>query len=140
MSRNRARRPILIEIERNGKKAKSIGCPYCKPSHELQMDGTLSPCGTSLSIQAVQNIYFERNLVCIVCGKTGGTLVKCPAGYKHIHDCYPGKKIFNKAPRLSKVAAIAWKLPKAVLKAMKINPIQVTDDKGKVLGYSFDKP
>jgi hypothetical protein len=140
MSRDRKRTPLLIETVKDGKKIKTIGCPYCKPSHELLPNGAVSPCGTYLLIQAVQNIYFEKNITCIVCGKGDGTFTKAGENYKHLHDCTPGKKIFNKAPTLSLRAALAWRLPAQIQKLTGIIPVQVTDDKGKILGYTFDKP
>jgi len=142
MSRERRRRPVVIEgTGKDGQKVKAIGCPFCKPPHPLDPNGTPStPCGTYLSVQAVQNIYFEQGLKCIVCGNTGGTLIKVGENYRHIHDCVPGKKMYTQAPRMTKRAAVAWRLPRFMQKAFGIVPVEIQDDKGKVLGYSFDKP
>jgi hypothetical protein len=141
MSRDRRRRPVSLVVEHNGKKVKGIGCPFCRPSHILPADGTPSPeCGTYLYITAIQNIYFEKDITCIVCGKGGGTLVKVGDKYKHVHDCVPGKRLFSSQPRLSKTAAMVWKLPHFAQTILKLVPVEVRDMDNKVIGYTFDKP
>jgi hypothetical protein len=144
MSRNRTRTPLLIEVVKDGKKIKSLGCPFCKQTHELPPIGQTSRCGTYVELNAVQNIYFERNLVCIVCGKTGGTMVKIGENYRHTHDCYPGKKILEKQPKFNPLAKVIFGLPKSVQQALNkttgLASMQVTDKDGKIVGYSFDKP
>lgn len=145
MSRNRARPPILIEVVKDGKKQKALGCPFCKPTHELPTIGQVARCGTYVEINAIQNIYFERNIICLVCGKGGGTFTKIGDNkYKHTHDCDPRKKMFKKEPKLNPLAKVIFNLPKPVQQflndSIKIAAAQVMDVEGKVVGYSFDKP
>ncbi|MCJ7744595.1 MAG: hypothetical protein MUO99_08605 [Dehalococcoidales bacterium] len=144
MSRDRSRTPSVIEVMHEGKIHKAFGCPFCKPPHELPPPGQVARCGTYINIQAVQNIYFERNLVCIVCGKGGGTMVKIGDNYKHTHDCYPGKKMLQKQPKFNPLAKVIFSLPKSVQQALNktlgLASMQVTDKEGKIVGYSFDKP
>jgi hypothetical protein len=145
MSHNRTRTPLLIEVMKDGKKTKTLGCPFCKPTHELPTIGQTARCGTYVEIKAIQNMYFERNIVCMVCGKGGGTFIKVgDKEYKHTHDCDPRKKMFNKEPRLSAMAKIIFNLPiplqVALNKTAKVAAIEVQDKEGKIVGYSFDKP
>jgi hypothetical protein len=145
MSRNRSRVPLLIEVMKSGKLQKTLGCPYCKPTHELPTIGQTARCGTYVQIQAIQSLYFERNIVCMVCGKGGGTFIKVgDKEYNHTHDCMPGKKMLQKQPKFNPLAKVIFSLPKSVQQALNkttgIISMQVTDKEGKVMGYSFDKP
>jgi hypothetical protein len=106
----------------------------------LNTDGSPSLCGTSIKIEAVQNIYFEHDIVCFICHKSGGTMTKIGEQYKHINDCVPGMRHYNKQPRLSKLAEFAWRLPPGIQKLTNLISIEVHDVEGKIIGYSFDRP
>lgn len=134
MSKIRRKRPVAILVE--GKRV--IGCPFCRPSHPLPINGTQAICGTWINVEAVQNTYFERELKCVVCGNSGGNMVRIGDSYRHSYECKKDRVIYAKQPKLNVLAKLAWKLPKPVMKALKINPIEVTNQDGEVLGYTWD--
>lgn len=144
--KDRYGQPILSKTD--GKP--SIGCPFCKPSHPLNVDG-VSPCGTFLQLRAVQTVYKGRmykDMVCLKCQKGGGEFVHFNAGYIHTHDCMPGVFTFLEQPPFSALAKIVHGLPDGLKKRAEtwlgqtMTVDEVTPEgvrTGKKLGYFFHK-
>jgi hypothetical protein len=94
-----------------------ILCPFCKPAHELR-PGFVEPCGTTLQINAVQQVVKAKysGLVCVKCGKGGGDMVRYMNAHIHTHDCSPEVMTMTEPPKFSRLAMIIYKLPKRAKK------------------------
>lgn len=126
-------------------------CPFCNPTHPLRADG-ISPCGTSLRVQAVQTVYranYSKNMVCVKCGKSNGNMVSWQGtAYVHTPDCTPGTVTLPEAPRYFKLAALAGKnnaFAKTVEKIFgyRAQRVDEVDQKGQrtgvILGWTWIK-
>lgn len=100
----RVRPPLIGKVEGNA----AVLCPFCKPPHPILADRE-GPCGTRLELRAIQVTY--ENVVCTLCGKSGGTLVRVGDRYRHTYNCSPGKYLYATPPKKSILAGILFKMP-----------------------------
>ena len=127
-------------------------CPFCTPSHPLN-PAMPSLCGTTLILTAEQTTIrakYQKNLVCVKCGKGGGEMVMFQNSYIHTHDCKPGVMTMTNPPKYSNFAALTYKLQNKFLKSNierftgRAMPVEEIDTKGNktgvILGYFFWKP
>lgn len=125
-----------------------LNCPFCKPTHPIRPD-VGSACGTMLEVRAVQRIYrakYEKDMVCVKCGKGGDEMVLFQNGFIHTHDCAPGVVALANPPKYSKLAAKVYgtKLQGLAERIFgKITPVhEVNPDgtkTGLTLGYFFTR-
>lgn len=105
--KNRGNRTAPARIEMKKGDAQIL-CPYCYPPHPIITDIPAN-CGTVLRLVAEQVVY--TSVDCVLCGETGGTLIKIGESYRHDHDCTPGKTIYAVPPQRSRSAALLWHAP-----------------------------
>lgn len=142
---------IAAPLAKQDEKGKAVlMCPFCKPSHVL-IPGTTAKCGTDLQVRAVQmmfNAKYEKDMVCVKCGKGGGRMVRFQNSFVHADDCTPGVATLTEAPKFSTMARVMFHLPDRIKELFKtslgeIMPVaEVTPDgtrTGKTLGYFFYK-
>lgn len=91
----------------------SIYCPFCTTPHPIDAQKA-SHCGTMLEIMAVQPTFKMKEVMCLMCGKPGGTLIKVGDQYAHDYDCSPDKTLFAEQPKLSKMAHFVYEMPVGV--------------------------
>jgi hypothetical protein len=116
--KNSFRSPITQRSETPGLNKDEHGnvvilCPFCKPSHILR-PGHIEKCGTSLVLQAVQQVVRAKysNSVCVKCGKGGGDMVRYMNAYIHTKDCSPDVMTMTEPPKFSWLAMVIYKSPK----------------------------
>jgi hypothetical protein len=127
-------------------------CLFCTPTHPLNPSAPAS-CGTRLVLTAEQTVIrakFNKNLVCVKCGKGGGEMVMFQNSYIHIHDCNPGVMAMREPPKFSKFAEIVNTMPNQFIKSRiekitgRAMPVEEVDPKGvktgQIWGYFFWKP
>ena len=122
----------------NDGKGVLIECPYCHPPHPLRVD-LPAPCGTILELRAIQNLY--RDVKCVLCENSQGTLIKVGEYYRHAHECSPGKRIYTVPPEKSRSAAVFHRFPKFLHKFYARNFGKVVIElshQGEVAGYAWD--
>ena len=85
------RKPPRIE---HTKGDTQILCPYCPDAHPIFVNKT-SGCGTKLELVAVQEVYTGKKVRCVLCGQTGGTLMRVGDLYRHTHECTPGRTLMT---------------------------------------------
>jgi hypothetical protein len=126
-------------------------CPFCVPPHPLQPN-VPAACGTSLVLTAEQVIVrakYDKNFICVKCGKGGGEMVKYQNGFIHVTDCDPNKITMLEPPVYSKFAALVYGMKNKRIKKFiedrkgQAVPVEEIDQKGiktgTVLGYFFFK-
>lgn len=127
-----------------------ILCPFCAVPHPISIAQN-APCGTKMSVLAVQTIYPTRTVnkykfTCLKCGQGGGEMIRFNNGYVHVSDCAPSVKLLVSVPEFSRLAKIVGASPKwlsALIERYtgKVQEVKEIDaqgrDTGVTLGYFF---
>lgn len=106
----------LLEKDNHG--ANVLMCPFCIPSHPIT-PFVASGCGTVVEVQAVQTVYrakYQKGMVCVKCGKSGGMMVRMNDAFTHSFDCTPGTTTLTAVPAFSKIATWVFKMKDGRLK------------------------
>jgi len=144
-------RTAMPKIAKDKNGVAVIICPFCDIPHTLRPDID-SSCGTRLVLIAEQKIIrakYEKNIVCVKCGKGGGEMVMRQNAFVHKEDCMPGVAFLTEPPKFSKIAFFIGKLNEGKLrsaiegftgKAMQVDEVLENGTRtGTVLGYFFQK-
>lgn len=142
---------VAAPIARNEKDGSAgLYCPFCKPTHKIA-PGMESLCGTRLEVRAVQIVIrakYQKDMVCVKCGKGGGDMVRFQNAFIHANDCTPGVATLTEPPEYSRLAKWIYKLPEFIKSRIEkkygnIMPVDEVNQKGErtgvVLGYFFNK-
>jgi len=144
-------RTAAPRIEKGNDGVAVIICPFCETPHALRPDRT-SSCGTRLVLTAEQTVLrakYEKNVVCVKCGKGGGEMVMRQNAFVHKSDCTPGVAFLTEPPKFSKLAYFIGKIKQGRIrntiesfmgKAMPVDEVLENGTRtGTVLGYFFHK-
>lgn len=117
-----------------------ILCPFCSEEHAIDIQN-VSPCGTVLQMNAVQEIW--KNTTCVLCGESDQErMVKVGDKFRHIYDCSPGKRLLIIPPKPSLSAKYFSLLPERVqwflVKRLGRVPVHFKNDSGET-GYFWEK-
>jgi hypothetical protein len=129
-----------------------VKCPFCNPPH-LILPGVVSPCGTTLKVTAVQEVFKahvtrHQDIHCLKCGQTGKEMVRYRAGFVCLEECSPGTKLMTELPPLRKSAKVIFGLPPKIRHLVEkyTGPVQELQEinaegkqTGQVVGYFFWK-
>lgn len=141
----------IPQIVKGKNGAALLMCPFCNPSHPLQPN-VPALCGTMLVLTAEQIMFrakFQKNMVCVKCGKGDGMMVMFQKAFIHTHDCAPGVIAMTEPPNYSKwaerVFAIKNEKLKKLIEKYTGRAVQVEEvtpgaiKTGVIFGYYFNK-
>lgn len=127
-------------------------CPFCEPSHPLQMGQGTNACGSEVEVRVTQPIIKAHRypgLVCVKCRKGGGKMVPFQQGFIHDYNCMPNRVTMTETPVPSRLAKWVHDLKPGRVKAFFTKrygvaaPIQEVLPDGKltgvITGYFFYK-